>query len=159
MAKNTVKNNATRILEAANIPYEVFTYSADFHTAEEVAELIGAVPETVFKTLVVLPESGKSKPVLVLIPSIQELNLKGLGLAIGEKKVRMATKKEAESLTGLVIGGISPLALMQKGWRVYIDEIALIMENIYISGGQRGINIQVPPEPFIALVEAIPISL
>ncbi|MEI7555913.1 YbaK/EbsC family protein [Candidatus Chlorohelix sp.] len=159
MAKSAVKNNATRILEAANILYEVFTYSADFHTAEEVAEIIGAAPETVFKTLVVLPESGKGKPVLVLIPSIQELNLKKLGLAIGEKKVRMATKKEAESLTGLLIGGISPLALMQKGWKVYIDEIALIMEYIYVSGGQRGINIQVPPEPFIALVAATPISL
>jgi Cys-tRNA(Pro)/Cys-tRNA(Cys) deacylase len=159
MSKQPVKNNAMRALEAARISYEAFTYSSDFHTAEEVAEIIGVPPETVYKTLVVLPESGQGKPLLVLIPASHELNLKALGVAVGEKKLRMATKKEAESLTGLLIGGISPLALLQKNWRVYIDSAALEQPYIHVSAGQRGINLRLHPEDFLKVTRATPIEL
>ena len=103
MTKKTVKTNAMRLLDAAKIQFEVLTYADDFHSADEVAALIGVPAETVYKTLVVLPESGQGKPLLVMIPATNELNLKGL--AVGEKKLRMATKREAEGVHQNVASG------------------------------------------------------
>jgi len=159
MPKGPPKNNAIRMLEAAKIKYEILSYSAEFHTAEEVAELINESPETVYKTLVVLPESGNGKPLLVIIPANKELNLKALGLAVGEKKLRMAMKREAESLTGLLIGGISPLALMQKKWPVYIYDQALTLEKIHVSAGQRGMNLRLDPKDLISVTGAITVKI
>jgi Cys-tRNA(Pro)/Cys-tRNA(Cys) deacylase len=62
---------------------------------------------------------------------------------VDEKKLRMATQREAESLTGLLVGGISPLALLQKGFRIFIDRSALDFDRIYLSGGERGVNLHV----------------
>jgi Cys-tRNA(Pro)/Cys-tRNA(Cys) deacylase len=159
MTKKLVKTNAMRLLDAAKISYEVLTYSDDFHSADEVAELIGAPTETVYKTLVVLPESGQGKPLLVMIPATDELNLKGLGLAVGEKKLRMATKREAEELTGLLIGGISPLALLQKGFRIFIDEAVAGLPYVHVSAGQRGINLRLAPADLIRITNALALRL
>jgi len=159
MTKKTVKTNAMRLLDAAKIQFEVLTYADDFHSADEVAALIGVPAETVYKTLVVLPESGQGKPLLVMIPATNELNLKGLGLAVGEKKLRMATKREAEELTGLLIGGISPLALLQKGFRIYIDEAVSALPYVHVSAGQRGINLRLAPADLIKVTNAHPLNL
>jgi Cys-tRNA(Pro)/Cys-tRNA(Cys) deacylase len=146
MAKQNAKGpktNAMRVLDAHQVAYDAHFYSAERHSADEVAGLIGADPTHVFKTLVVLPESGKGRPLLVMVPANSELDLKHLGTqpAVGEKKLRMATQREAESMTGLQVGGISPLALLQKGFRIFIDNSALDLDKIYVSGGQRGVNL------------------
>lgn len=137
------KTNAMRVLDAHRIPYEAHFYSPEVHSADEVAHIVGADPAHVFKTLVVLPEGGSSRPLLVMVPANVELDLKLLGRqpGVGEKRLRMATQREAESLTGLLVGGISPLALLQKGFRIFIDESAPRLERIYLSGGQRGVNL------------------
>jgi len=154
------KTNAMRVLDAHNIAYEAHYYSPERHSADEVAELIGADPARVFKTLVVLPESGKGRPLLVMVPAKSELNLKHLGTQPGvdERKLRMATQREAESLTGLQVGGISPLALQQKGFRILIDDSALGLDKIYLSGGQRGINLSLAPADLIKVTGAVPVS-
>ena len=154
------KTNAMRVLDAQRVAYDAHYYSPERHSADEVAELIGADPALVFKTLVVLPESGKGRPLLVMVPAGSELNLKVLGTqpSVDEKKLRMATQREAESLTGLLVGGISALALLQKGFRVFIDSKALDLDLVYVSGGQRGVNLSLAPSELIRVTGAIPIT-
>jgi Cys-tRNA(Pro)/Cys-tRNA(Cys) deacylase len=158
-AKGT-KTNAMRVLDAHRVAYEPHYYSPDIHSADGVAEVLGVSPAAVFKTLVVLPESGKGRPLLVMVPGAAELNLKVLGQQpeVGEKKLRMATQREAESMTGLLVGGISPLALMQKNFRVFIDRSALDHERIYLSAGQRGINLHVGVADLLRVLSAKPVQ-
>jgi Cys-tRNA(Pro)/Cys-tRNA(Cys) deacylase len=73
---------------------------------------------------------------------------------LGEKKMSMPTEREAEALTGLQAGGISPLALINKGFQVVIDSAAQSFDEIYISGGQRGLNIQLRVDDLVKLVNA-----
>lgn len=159
-AKNIVKTNAMRVLDAKKIPYEVKLYSDEIHSAAGVAEIFGIPSAQVFKTLVVLPESGQSRSLLVVVPGDHAIELKVLGQqpAVGEKKLRMATQREAESLTGLLVGGISALALLQKGFRVFIDYSALSLEQMYVNGGQRGLNLKLSPADFIKVSGAIPVT-
>ncbi len=128
-----------RVLEAHDVPYQVFTYPPARHSALEVAELAGVSPAQVFKTLVVQRERGK--PILVMIPGDRQLNLKRLAAAIGEKKLHMAPHSEAERLTGLKVGGISALALLNRGFDIYLDQSATGQSDIYVSAGQRGVNL------------------
>jgi len=142
MADQT-KTNAMRVLDAKKVPYRAAHYGdADaFHSAEEVAALIGLPSAQVFKTLVVLSAKGNSKPILAIVPGDQELDLKALASAAKEKKLRMASYAEAESLTGLQVGGISALALLNKRWKTFLDESATQWPEIAVSAGQRGINL------------------
>ncbi len=121
------KTNGMRALDAQRVAYQAHYYPSERHSANEVAALIEADPAHVFKTLVVLPESGKGRPLLVMVPATSELNLKRLGIQPGvdEKRLRMATQREAETLTGLQVGGISPLSLLQKNFRIFISSSAL----------------------------------
>jgi Cys-tRNA(Pro)/Cys-tRNA(Cys) deacylase len=160
MAKNTSpKTNAMRALDQRKIIYRAVSYSPEIHSATEVAEILEAPPNHVYKTLVVLPESGQGRPMLVMVPGSKELDLKVFGASTGEKKVRMATQREAENLTGLLVGGISAPALLQKGFRVFIDEEALRLDQIYVSAGQRGINLQLARADLIKITEATPVKV
>jgi Cys-tRNA(Pro)/Cys-tRNA(Cys) deacylase len=160
-ADNTkgAKTNAMRVLDAHGVAYEAHRYDAARHSAVEVADLIGVPPEQVFKTLVVMPESGQGRPLLVVVPGPQELDLKVLGAqpAVGEKRLRMASQREAEQLTGLQVGGISPLALLQKGFRIFIDQSALDLDALFLSAGQRGVNLQVATADLLRVTGAIPV--
>jgi Cys-tRNA(Pro)/Cys-tRNA(Cys) deacylase len=82
------------------------------------------------------------------------VDLKALANAVGEKKCALPTEKEAEHLTGLLAGGISPLALVNRGFQVLIDLSAQSHSEIYISGGQRGLNIRLAPAALANLVNA-----
>ena len=144
-----------RILDGRGIPYEPISYEVIDHlSAAEVAAAIGFPVERTFKTLVVLPERPRARPLLALLPGDSQLDLKKLAAAAGEKKVQMAPQREAERLTGLEKGGISPLALMDKGWAVYLDETAILFEQIEISAGKVGAGVIVPVEPLIDLLAA-----
>jgi Cys-tRNA(Pro)/Cys-tRNA(Cys) deacylase len=154
MAK-PVKTLAMRVLEGHSIEYTPLYYEVVDHlSAAEVAAVVGLPPEQTFKTLVVLSDRPGSRPMLALVPGDSQLNLKKLAQASGEKKVQMAPHKEAERLTGLEKGGISPLALMDKGWSVYIDETAILFEQIEISAGKVGVGVLAPVEPVVALLDA-----
>ena len=112
--------------------------------------------DSVYKTLVALPTQGK--PMLVMVAGSRELNLKKLAKAVGEKKVQMASKKEAEKLTGLQTGGISALALLHKNFPVYIDQPALALDRVLVSAGKRGVNLELPVEDLIRVTNARPIE-
>jgi Cys-tRNA(Pro)/Cys-tRNA(Cys) deacylase len=155
----TDKLNSMRLLEQRKIPYTATVYdpAGEFHTAEQAAQLIGAPVESVYKTLVVLREPATSgKPLLVLIASHRELDLKLLAQSLGQpkQKLRMATQKEAEALTGLQVGGISALALLNRGFEICLDEPALKLEQIHISAGKRGVDLQLAVKDLIAVTNA-----
>ena len=155
MAEKDQRTNTMRLLESKRIPYVVHRFSPDIHSADEVADVLGLPAGQVFKTLVVLPEgAGRPRPLLAVIPADRELDLKRLAKAAGEKSVHMALHREAEALTGLLVGGISALALLQKRWKVLLDSSALAQGEIVVSAGQRGINLQLSANDFIAVTGA-----
>jgi Cys-tRNA(Pro)/Cys-tRNA(Cys) deacylase len=146
-------NNITRLLDARGIAYTAFELPAEKLGAVEAAQWMGVDPGVVFKTIVVARE-GKGKPILAVVPGPLEVELRLLAQAVGEKKLRLPTEREAEALTGLQAGGISPLALIQRGFQVVIDETCQLFDEIHISGGQRGLNIRLPVAALLELVDA-----
>ncbi len=146
-------NNITRLLDGRHIPYTAFETPVEKLGALETARLLNVPPEQVFKTIVVIRE-GKGKPLLAVVPGTAEVDLKALAKAVGEKKLHLPTEREAERLTGLQAGGISPLALMNRGFQVVLDGSAQDFAEIHISGGQRGLNLRLPVQAFIDLVNA-----
>lgn len=148
-----IVNNVTRLLDSRKIPYTAYELSAEKRGAQETARLLNADPASIFKTIVVLREKPK-KPLLVLVPGDSVVDLKLLASALGEKKVHLPTEKEAEQITGLQAGGISPLALPNKGFQVVVDSSAQNYTEIHVSGGQRGLNIKLPVADLIELTKA-----
>ena len=148
-----IVNNITRLLDSRKIPYQAFETPADKLSALEVAELLNVSPDAVFKTIVVTREKGK-KPILAVIPGPRTVDLKLLASFLGEKKVTLPTEREAEQLTGLQAGGISPLGLINKGFQVVLDSLAQAQPEIHISGGQRGLNLRLPVEDLIKVTNA-----
>ena len=146
------KTNAVRALEARKIPYEVFTFPPEVHSASGVADFVGLPHNQVYKTLVALRPEGK--PMLIIIAGHRELDLKRLAKAVGEKKVRMASHKEAESLTGLQVGGISALALLNRPFDVFIDQPARELSHILVSAGKRGLNLRLAVDDLIRVTNA-----
>jgi Cys-tRNA(Pro)/Cys-tRNA(Cys) deacylase len=151
--KMPIANNVTRILDARKIPYTAYDLPAEKLGALETARLLNVEPAAVYKTIVVTRDKPK-KPLLVVIPGPNQVDLKMLAAFLGEKKVHLPTEREAEQLTGLQAGGISPLALLNKGFQVVLDASAREQAEIHVSGGQRGLNVRIPVEALIRLTNA-----
>lgn len=150
-----IKNNVTRLLDSRKIAYATIEYDgAQFHSADEVAQLIGVPVEQVYKTIVVLREDKTRKPLLVMVAAPREIDLKRLAASAGEKKLRIAKHDEAEALTSLQVGGISAVALLSKPFEICLDRTALDFEHIHISGGQRGLDVKIGVKDLIALTKA-----
>lgn len=151
----SVKNNVTRLLDSRKIAYTTSEYNGStFHSADEVAQLIGVPVDQVYKTIVVLREDKTRKPLLVMVAANREVDLKKLAASLSEKKLHIAKHDEAEKLTGLQVGGISAIALLSKPFEVCLDRSALDFERIHISGGQRGLDVQIGVQDLIALTKA-----
>ena len=147
------KTNAMRLLEQAGIEFETGEYQVDesdlsgVHAAAE----LGVEPECVFKTLVV---RGEKKGLYVFcIPVAEELDLKKCAACAKEKKVEMIHVKELLPLTGYIRGGCSPVG-MKKKYPTFIDETAVLFEKIYVSAGQRGVQLIVNPEALAEYLQA-----
>jgi Cys-tRNA(Pro)/Cys-tRNA(Cys) deacylase len=154
MAKSdrTPKTNAMRALDARRLPYTAFTYPDTIYSAAEVAELLGVSPGQVFKTLVVIADERRY--LLVVTPGDRELDLRLVAKAVGAKSAHMALQRDAERLTGLKVGGISPLALLDKRFEVYVDAPAAELDELYINGGQRGVNLRLRVSDLLAVTGA-----
>lgn len=146
------RTNSMRVLDSHHVPYEAFEFSSEVRSADEAAKAMGAPVHQVFKTLVVLRERGHA--LLVMVPGDRALDLKLLAQATGDKKLHMASHNEAEALTGLEVGGISAIALLNKGFDVYADESVASLENVYVSAGVRGINLRLKPQDLIQVTRA-----
>ena len=146
-------SNVIRMLDAKGTKYTAFELPVEKLGARETARRLNVPLEQVFKTIVITRE-GKGKPILAVVPGDSEVDLKLVAKAVGEKKVNLPTEREAEALTGLQAGGISPLALLNHGFQVVIDDIAQVFDEIHISGGQRGLNIRMSPDDLAELTNA-----
>jgi Cys-tRNA(Pro)/Cys-tRNA(Cys) deacylase len=146
-----------RVLDAKGIPYTATAYDegGDFHSAEEAATILGVPLDAMYKTLIVLREGAGSRPIVVMVPSDTQLDLKSLAQSVGEKKLRMATQREAERITGMEVGGISVLGLKRPAaFDTYIDERARELETIHISAGERGIELALKTADLVAVTGA-----
>jgi Cys-tRNA(Pro)/Cys-tRNA(Cys) deacylase len=142
MAK-TPRTQAMRALDARKIPYQIDIFPDTIHDAVQVAASIGKPADQVFKTLVLLREDvTNARPLLVMVPANREIDVRLLARELGVKSVRMAGHDQAEKLTGLKVGGISALALLNRPFDVYLDASALQYEQILVSGGQRGVDLE-----------------
>jgi Cys-tRNA(Pro)/Cys-tRNA(Cys) deacylase len=148
-----IKNNVTRVLDSQGIKYTIHQLPEEKLSAAQVAELLDIPPELVYKTIVVT-RLQKGKTILAVVPGPSEVDLKALAKAVGEKKVKLATERQAEEKTGLRAGGISPLALINRGFQVVLDSSALAHKEIFISGGQRGMDLSLSPQDIAKLTNA-----
>jgi Cys-tRNA(Pro)/Cys-tRNA(Cys) deacylase len=146
------KTNAARLLDQMGIHYELREYDVDPNdlAAETVAAKIGLPPEQVFKTLVARPDRSKDRDgvVMAVIPGDQELNLKALAAAAGERKIQLVPVKELQALTGYIRGGVTALAA-RRGFPVYVDETIELFDVVSISAGVRGLQILIAPVDYL----------
>ena len=147
------KTNVMRLLDAAGIAYRVQEYEVDENELSgiHVANQIGEDPDSVFKTLVL---KGEKRGFLVCcIPVAEELDLKKVARAAGDKKVEMIPMKELLPLTGYIRGGCSPVG-MKKRFPTYREETAQLYDRITVSAGMRGVQVSVNPEDLAGYIEA-----
>jgi Cys-tRNA(Pro)/Cys-tRNA(Cys) deacylase len=146
------KTNAARLLDQMGISYELREYEVDPDdlAAETVAAKIGLPPEQVFKTLVARPERSTDRGgiVMAVIPGDQELNLKALAAAAGERKIQLVPVKELQALTGYIRGGVTALAA-KRDFPVYVDETIEPFDVVSISAGVRGLQILIAPADYL----------
>ena len=146
-------NNVTRLLDAKQIPYSVFELPSGKHSAIEVAGMLAVDPSVVFKTIVIRRPARK-RNLLVLVGAGRTVDLRRVAALLGDKKVQLPTEHEAETMTGLQAGGISPLALLNRGFDVLIDDAARNLDQIHISAGRRELNIRIAVSDLVKVTGA-----
>ena len=147
-----VKTNAVRILERADIRFNMLSYDWDGKNAPDgnsVAAMLGQDPGQVFKTLVARGASGDYY--VFDIPVSGSLDLKKAAKAVGEKSIAMIHLKELFPLTGYVHGGCSPIG-MKKQFSTVIDETCILYDTIFISAGKIGLQIELNTDDLITLI-------
>lgn len=144
------KTNAMRILDSKKVKYGIMEYEVNENDlgAVAVAAKTGMDLDQIYKTLVL--KGDKSGYVVACIGGGRELDLKTLAKVSGNKKVEMIPMKDLEKITGYIRGGCSPLG-MKKLFDTYIDEPAADFETIIISGGRRGIQIEMSPGELVKI--------
>lgn len=142
-----------RLLDQAGISYRAIEYEVDENNlgGEHVADLIGMPAEQVFKTLVA---KGEKKGIVVFcIPVNLEINLKKAASVIGDKKIEMLHVKDLLGITGYIRGGCSPIG-MKKKFPTYMDETAILYDEITVSAGVRGCQLCIPRDKLVEYIEA-----
>ncbi len=153
MAKRVNKTNVARLLDQANIPYELIPYEVDESNlaATHVAEELGEDVAQVFKTLVL---RGDREGIFVaVIPGDRELNLKVAAKLSGNKSAEMIAMKELLPTVGYIRGACSPIG-MKRHFPTFIDSSALNFDTIYISAGVRGLQVKIAPAQLIDYISA-----
>jgi Cys-tRNA(Pro)/Cys-tRNA(Cys) deacylase len=146
---------AVRAAERAGVDFRIHQYEHDPSAAAygvEAAEKLAVAPACVFKTLVA---SVDGRLVVALVPVERSLDLKRLASAVGGKRAAMADVAAAERATGYVAGGISPLG-QKRAHPTVVDDSLLGHGRVYVSGGRRGLEIEMGPADLLALLKAIP---
>jgi Cys-tRNA(Pro)/Cys-tRNA(Cys) deacylase len=146
-------------LRAAGVAYSTHEYERDETPGggygREAAAKLGLDPDQVFKTLLVTYDdrSGRSTQAVAIVPVSGKLALKAVGAALGTKRVEMCDPRLAERITGYVVGGISPFG-QRKQLPTVVDELALLFDTVYVSGGRRGLDLGVAPADLVRLLRA-----
>lgn len=148
------KTNAARLLDKAGIAYELIPYRVDPDNlaADHVAEELGEDINRVFKTLVLQGE--KVGYFVCVVPGNREVNLKKAAAAAGAKKADLIPQKELLPLTGYMRGGCTAIG-MKKQFPTFFHSTATEYDYIYVSAGQRGLQLKINPAELIAYVGAV----
>lgn len=147
------KTNAMRILDAAKLPHQIYTYDCvEAISGVEVAQQLSEDPDHVFKTLVAQGKSGEHY--VFMVPVAQTLDLKKAAKACGEKAVAMIKSRDLLPTTGYIHGGCSPIG-MKKQFPTFCDETCILFDTIIFSGGRIGTQIEMS---FDDLCEAVPVT-
>jgi Cys-tRNA(Pro)/Cys-tRNA(Cys) deacylase len=145
--------------QAAQITYNIHEYAHDPHAASyglEAATVLGLDPARVFKTLIAAVDERQLA--VAIVPVTARLNLKALAAATGAKRAEMADPAAAERATGYVLGGISPLG-QRRRLPAVLDASALDHATIFVSGGRRGLEIELAPADLVRLTAATVASI
>lgn len=145
MAEKIQKTNAMRALDVAGIKYTTKSYEVDESdlSGVHVAETLGVDKEIIFKTIVT--RASVSEYRVFCIPVMDELDLKKCAEVTGDKRLELLHVKELLPVTGYIRGGCSPIG-MKKKFPTFIDETAILFDEIYISAGVRGTQIIINPQ-------------
>jgi Cys-tRNA(Pro)/Cys-tRNA(Cys) deacylase len=119
----------------------------------EAAAALGLDPARVFKTLLLMRDGDPRQLVVAVVPVSGQLDLKSMAAACNAKKVEMAEPAQAERITGYVVGGISPLG-QKRRLPTVVDTSAGGFETVFVSGGRRGLDIEIAPGDLVRLCEA-----
>ena len=153
MKDKTPKTNAMRILEKNSIDYKVITYAydEDHLDAVHIAQNAGLNLEQVFKTIVMI---NQSKELFVFcLPAQLEISLKKARELTNSKSIDLLKLDQLQKYTGYIRGGCSPLGMIHS-YPTFLEELATLEETIYVSGGQRGIQVQLKPEDLVKCCNA-----
>lgn len=147
----TGKTNAARLLDGLGVAYTLRGYEVDLDdlSAVSVAAKVGLPPEQVFKTLVA--RGDRLGVCLALVPGDEQLDLKALARATGDRRAELVALKEVQPLTGYVRGGVTALGC-KRDYPVFIDETAQLFDEISVSAGQRGLQIVIGPDDYARAV-------
>ena len=148
-----MKTNAARILDAAKIRYELREYEVDESdlSAETVAQKVGLPAEQVFKTLVC--KGDKHGVCYAVVPGDEELDLKALARATGDKKIDVVPLKDVQPLTGFIRGGVTAIG-GKKDFPVVCDETIELFDVVSVSAGVRGTQILLAPADYLRVTKA-----
>jgi Cys-tRNA(Pro)/Cys-tRNA(Cys) deacylase len=144
---------AVEAAQAAGVAFELLSYEHDPRASAygvEAAEVLGLDAASVFKTLIAKVDG---RLVVAVVPAASHLDLKALAQAVAGRKAEMAPPADAERATGYVVGGISPLG-MKRRLPTVVDETALLLDVVYVSGGRRGLEIALAPADLVRLAGA-----
>jgi Cys-tRNA(Pro)/Cys-tRNA(Cys) deacylase len=148
------ETRAIQYLEQQGVSFALRAYAAppdgSMSYGEAVAGALGVDPARVFKTLIATVDGA---PLVGIVPVSGPLSMKGLARAAGGKRAEMAEARDAERLTGYVVGGISPFGRKRR-LPVYLDRTALEHETIFVSAGRRGLQLEIAPSLLIDLLDA-----